>query len=237
MPFDPRHHPGARPFLTRREMLRQTSTGFGWLALTALMADKAYAGLAQAGSETGAAGAAAAGAAAAGGPLAARAPDFAPKVKNVIFCFMSGGDVARRLVRPQAAAGGRGGRADAVPDRADDVQSGRQHLAQPVGVHPLRQQRHPRQRALPAHGRRRRRADRHPLDDRAVHGARPGELLLPLRHAVHRLPEHGGLGHLRPRDREPEPARLRRPPAAAASRSAASTSSATASCRPCTRAR
>ena len=82
MPFDPRQHPGARPFVTRREMLRQTSTGFGWLALTALMADRAYAGLGQAG---------AAGATAAEGPLAAKAPDFAPQVKNVIFCFMSGG--------------------------------------------------------------------------------------------------------------------------------------------------
>ena len=85
MPFDPRHHPGARPFLTRREMLRQTSTGFGWLALSALMADKAYAGLAQGGGAAGATGATAA------GPLAAKAPDFAPSVKNVIFCFMSGG--------------------------------------------------------------------------------------------------------------------------------------------------
>ena len=41
MPFNPLHHPGARPFLPRREMLRQTSTGFGWLALSALMADTA----------------------------------------------------------------------------------------------------------------------------------------------------------------------------------------------------
>ena len=45
MPFDPRQHPGPRPFVTRREMLRQTSTGFGWLALAALMADESYAGL------------------------------------------------------------------------------------------------------------------------------------------------------------------------------------------------
>ena len=76
MPFDPCHHPGPRPFLTRREMLRKTSTGFGWLALSALMADKAYAGLLQTADN---------------GPLAVKAPDFAPKVKNVIFCFMSGG--------------------------------------------------------------------------------------------------------------------------------------------------
>ena len=28
MSYDPSQHPGALPFLTRREMLRQTSTGF-----------------------------------------------------------------------------------------------------------------------------------------------------------------------------------------------------------------
>ena len=76
MSYDPTQHPGPIPFLTRREMLRQTSTGFGWLALSALMADKAYAGVPQALAE---------------GPLAPKAPDFAPKVKNVIFCYMSGG--------------------------------------------------------------------------------------------------------------------------------------------------
>ena len=76
MSYDPTQHPGPIPFLTRREMLRQTSTGFGWLALSALMADKAYAGVSQAFAE---------------GPLAPKAPDFAPKVKNVIFCYMSGG--------------------------------------------------------------------------------------------------------------------------------------------------
>ena len=86
MPFDPRRHPGPRPFVTRREMLRQTSTGFGWLALTALMADESHAGRTQAGGAAGAEGEAGS-----EGPLAARAPDFAPRVRNVIFCFMSGG--------------------------------------------------------------------------------------------------------------------------------------------------
>tara|TARA_B100001123_G_scaffold420716_1_gene527454 strand:- start:16246 stop:17706 length:1461 start_codon:yes stop_codon:yes gene_type:complete len=76
MSYIPRHHTGLRPFLTRREMLRQTSTGFGMLALSALLADRSYAGLAQDGVE---------------GPLAAKAPHFTPKVKNVIFCYMSGG--------------------------------------------------------------------------------------------------------------------------------------------------
>jgi len=39
MSYDPLDHPIPYPFLTRREMLRQTSTGFGMLALSALMAD------------------------------------------------------------------------------------------------------------------------------------------------------------------------------------------------------
>ena len=76
MSYDPSQHPGPVPFLTRREMLRQTSTGFGWLALSALMADQVYAGRLQTDTN---------------GPLAPKAPDFVPKVKNVIFCYMSGG--------------------------------------------------------------------------------------------------------------------------------------------------
>ena len=76
MCYDPNHHPERRRFITRREMLRQTSTGFGFLALSALMADEAHAAVAQAVTE---------------GPLAAKAPHFAPRVKNVVFCYMSGG--------------------------------------------------------------------------------------------------------------------------------------------------
>ena len=76
MCYDPNHHPEPRRFITRREMLRQTSTGFGFLALSALMAEEAHAAVAQAVAE---------------GPLAAKAPHFAPRVKNVVFCYMSGG--------------------------------------------------------------------------------------------------------------------------------------------------
>lgn len=52
---------------TRREALQLASNGFGLLALSALMGDKAYAGLA--------------------GPTTG----IVPKAKNVIFCFMPGG--------------------------------------------------------------------------------------------------------------------------------------------------
>ncbi|HUS07747.1 MAG TPA: DUF1501 domain-containing protein [Bryobacteraceae bacterium] len=53
---------------SRRELLRTASTGFGYLALSALMADPAY-----------------------GGTPASRVPHFPPKAKNVIFLFMPGG--------------------------------------------------------------------------------------------------------------------------------------------------
>jgi len=55
----------ARP-LSRRDVLKYASSGFGLMALSALMADKAYA------------------------DLVTPKPHFAPKVKNVIFCFMPG---------------------------------------------------------------------------------------------------------------------------------------------------
>jgi len=69
--LDPRFHPLPRAPLSRREMLGKTSTGFGMLALSGLMADPSYAGLTES---------------APGG-----GPHFPPKVKNVIFCYMSGG--------------------------------------------------------------------------------------------------------------------------------------------------
>jgi hypothetical protein len=56
-------------------MLQRTSIGFGMLALRALMADPAYAGASSQ----------------ADGPLAPKPPDFEPKVKNVILCYLSGG--------------------------------------------------------------------------------------------------------------------------------------------------
>jgi hypothetical protein len=55
--------------LTRRDMLKGSATGFGMLALSALLSDKAYAGTAN----------------------ALSAPHFKPRAKNVIFLFMDGG--------------------------------------------------------------------------------------------------------------------------------------------------
>ena len=64
--------------LTRRQMLRCCSTGFGALALSALLADPAY-GTRPKG-ETGP-----------GGPAAPRLPHWRPRARNVIFLYMEGG--------------------------------------------------------------------------------------------------------------------------------------------------
>lgn len=53
--------------LSRRDMLRRASTGFGMVALSSLLNDRAFAG------------------------AAASTPHFAPKVKSVIFAYMAGG--------------------------------------------------------------------------------------------------------------------------------------------------
>jgi len=62
--------------LSRRELLRVSSTGFGSVALAALLGEEALA--ATAGSQ-------------APSPLALKPPHFAPKAKRVIFLFMHGG--------------------------------------------------------------------------------------------------------------------------------------------------
>src|SRR5688500_13086607 len=75
-PVSPRNQkpcscPGRVPEpVSRRELLKTSATGFGMLALSALMADEAYAGLVN--KPTG-------------------KPHHAQKAKNVIFLFMDGG--------------------------------------------------------------------------------------------------------------------------------------------------
>ncbi len=62
--------PGRKPAgrgMSRREMLRRCSTGFGMMALAGLMAQKAF------------------------GAIRPPGPDFKPRARNVIFCYMSGG--------------------------------------------------------------------------------------------------------------------------------------------------
>ncbi len=78
--------------LSRRELLRTASCGFGYLALAGLCNQEARAAEAAAGR-------------ASDDPLAPKAPHFAPRAKRVIFLFMQGGPVARRYVRLQAGPG------------------------------------------------------------------------------------------------------------------------------------
>jgi hypothetical protein len=61
--------------LSRREMLQRAANGFGAIALTALLGDKAYGAVARKGDSG----------------LAPRAPHYAPRAKNVIFLYMDGG--------------------------------------------------------------------------------------------------------------------------------------------------
>jgi hypothetical protein len=84
------------PGLTRRQMLKATSCGFGYLALAALGAR------------------AAADSRPSLNPLAAREPQFAPRARRVIFMFMQGGpshldtfDHRPELIRAAARAGGK----------------------------------------------------------------------------------------------------------------------------------
>ena len=62
--------------LSRRELLRVSSTGFGGLALAAMLGEDARAATVGAGAPS---------------PLAVKPPHFAPKAKRVIFLFMHGG--------------------------------------------------------------------------------------------------------------------------------------------------
>ena len=65
--------------LSRRDLLRVSSTGFGGLALAAMLGEEQLRAAATAGSSNGES------------PLAVKAPQFAPKAKRVIFLFMHGG--------------------------------------------------------------------------------------------------------------------------------------------------
>jgi hypothetical protein len=64
-------NPLSRSHISRRAMLRQCSLGFGSVALAGLLADKGYGALP--------------------GDSRVPGPNFAPRAKRVIFCYMSGG--------------------------------------------------------------------------------------------------------------------------------------------------
>ena len=72
-----RHWIPIPPAKSRRQLLRDTATGFGGLALAALMGEEARANSTPGDADS--------------DPLAPRSPHFAPRAKRVIFLFMHGG--------------------------------------------------------------------------------------------------------------------------------------------------
>ncbi len=71
--------------MSRRELLQQSANGFGSVALAALLADPAFAGLVSGDSSNKT-------------PLAPRKSHFPAKAKSVIFLFMDGGLVELHAV-------------------------------------------------------------------------------------------------------------------------------------------
>jgi hypothetical protein len=72
-------HSCGNTFLNRRDMLARCANGFGALALTSLLGDKAFGGVLQGAATK------------ASHPLAPRKPHFPAKARNVIFLYMDGG--------------------------------------------------------------------------------------------------------------------------------------------------
>ena len=78
--------------LSRRQMLARCANGFGAMALTALLGDRAFGATAAAAPSGGHAGAAAPGGFVnAGNSFGPRVAHFSPKAKSVIFLYMDGG--------------------------------------------------------------------------------------------------------------------------------------------------
>ncbi|MCA9206613.1 MAG: hypothetical protein KDA59_26345, partial [Planctomycetales bacterium] len=71
-----------RSTFSRRQMLRDSGLGFGYLALASMLNDEAVSGRVRAADDVGL------DASATNNPLAPRDPHFAPRAKRVIFLFM-----------------------------------------------------------------------------------------------------------------------------------------------------
>ncbi len=107
---------------TRRDFLKHTSNGFGYLALAALAQQEALRAVGTA-----------------GGPLAPKTPHFSPRAKRVIFLCMQGGpshvdtfDYKPKLQKDGGkgapSAAGRYGRADLLPSQWEFKKRGRSGL-------------------------------------------------------------------------------------------------------------
>ncbi len=116
--------------LTRREMLTRCANGFGALALTSLMSERAF-GSVLSPSSSGKAGA-----------LAPKSPHFPPKAQSVIFLYMDGGpsqvdtfDPKPRLTREN----GQPFKMKMEPTQFNDNGSSNSlaHFGRDLGRHPL----------------------------------------------------------------------------------------------------
>ena len=145
-----------------------------------------------------------------GNPLAPRSPHFPARAKHVIHLFMNGGPSQVDTFDPKPLLAKYDGKDAAARQPAHRAQD-RHRVPLAVPVPEVWAERDRGQRALPAHGASTSTTSRHPLD---VHRhAQPRASLRAHEHAARcgSRAEHGLVGHLRPRHREPEPARLRRP--------------------------
>ncbi len=169
-------------------------------------------------------------------PAGAAAAAFPARAKRVIFLFMHGGPSQVDTFDHKPLLERDHGKPLPFAEAARAFEPDRQPAALAVPVPAARGERDRRQRAVPPPGPSCRRPLRHQLDARLQLAARRGPAGASHRQRHLRPAEHGVLDHLRPRDREPGPARLHHDlpePRAMA----ASTTGARRSCRPSTRGR
>ena len=179
------------PIADRRQFLQRAGAGLGMLALADLLGDPRVPG----GRRT-------------GRPARPEA-DALPRQGEVGHLAVHGGGPERgRPVRPQAGARPPGRQADRdrrlqrQPRPADEVA---------VPVPPARPERGLGLREVPGRRQARGRHRVHQVLLHRVEQPRAGAVPDQHRHPPARLPVRRGLGHVRPREREPEPARLRGP--------------------------
>ena len=201
------HLPAMNP-LSRRQLLRRSAHGFGWLALSALLARESRG-----------------------------AAHFAPRAKNVILLFMDGGVSQVDSFDPKPRLKAEHGKPFGLKIEATQFDNIGKVLASPWEFQNYGQSGTSRERALSPHRRARGRPVRHPLDEVRLSRARAGHAHAALRPPAARPALHRLVAQLRPRLREREPARLRRRQWRHDARSAAWKISPTASSPPHIRAR
>ena len=145
-------------------------------------------------------------------PFAPKKPHFAPKAKSVIFLFMDGGPSQVDTFDPKPLLEKYHGKP--FPTKVEPTQFNNvgNTLASPVEV-PASTARAACRSATCSRTSRKCVDDlvRDPLDGRELLRAHERQLLPPQRQRPAGPAEHGGVGDLRPRQRVPRPARLRRP--------------------------